>query len=271
MREILTNIKSEMKMNEIKNEPKGIPLWLSISLTIGLILFGRALLADLGMWLIIIGGSIWMWVDSKKRDLSMLTGFAAIKKPFVWFVCGVGLFIVAFPVYLSKVYEVKQPVNGKIKSIILGFLFVSFLLLLYSVGSKKTNSFAGLKTGMTYSQLERAMFCERMILSEDAQRAPCSVDWLKSEHSIIFNFESGKVKNMIFVFEEEGVEVVLTKIINDIGNPDNFTKADIQSLILALKNDKTIKWSKNDLISLSYLGKTGPKSTAYSLWLSKNE
>lgn len=252
-------------MNEISNKTKGFPAWLSITLTLGLFFLGRALLGDIGMWIFFLIGSIWMWIDSKKRDLSKLTGIAAIRKPFLWFICGIGLFAVTFPVYLTKVYETKQPVSNKIKAIIWGLTTISFLLLLYSVGSKKINSFAGLKTGMNYSDLETAMFCEKIMLSKDGERIICSVDWLKSEHSIIFNLESEKVKNMIFTFGSDSIEKVLLKIISDVGMPDSFDNQTTSEIISVLKKDGKISWQKSDLF-LNYLS---GNQNSYFLMLAK--
>lgn len=121
-------------MNEVNNEPKGIPAWLSITITLGLVFSARAIAGDAGMWLIIFACSIWMWTDAKKRDLTKLTGIAAIKKPFVWFICGVGLFVISFPVYLTKVFKTEKLLANSIKVSIVSVTAVAFLAMLYFAG-----------------------------------------------------------------------------------------------------------------------------------------
>lgn len=53
--------------------------------------------------LIVIGTSIWVWVDARNIGAhSGLIGGVANMGPFAWFLCCLFLWIIAFPIYLAK-------------------------------------------------------------------------------------------------------------------------------------------------------------------------
>lgn len=55
------------------------------------------------LWLIVIGTSIWVWVDASNIGArkGLVKGVADMG-PFAWFLCSLFLWIIAFPIYLAK-------------------------------------------------------------------------------------------------------------------------------------------------------------------------
>lgn len=237
-------------MSEINSQPKSISAWLSVTITLGLIFIGRAIAGDAGMWLIIFGCSIWMWLDAKKRDLTKLNGVAAIRKPFLWLICGLGLFIVSFPVYLTKVFKTRRPLTNSIKLSIVSITAVAFLAMLYFVGSQNQGSFVALKYGVGLKEFNRMMFCDQDVQIGENGFANCSVgSWLKTEHSIILIFKQEKLEQVTFVFSQTSLDKIVEKILKDIGSSDELVQSkNINDYVDILDNGKRLNWSAKNIL-----------------------
>ncbi len=213
-------------MNEMNNEAKGISGLASIAITFSLIFVGQLIGHNTGMWLIIFGCSVWMWVDAKKRDLTKLTGMAAIKKPFLWFICGMGLFIISFPLYLTKVFKLKKPIPKSIKVSFFATIATSLLVAFYFYGPYHTGKFSDIKLGMKMDDAANLNFCKDSgalskcyDIGEENLRCVCDSKLLFKESVIIAVFKKEQLWSFTMTFRTDDKQIVLDKLKDEFGMP----------------------------------------------------
>jgi hypothetical protein len=87
--------------------------WLAVLLTIALYVLSSLITFDIGgravslSWFMVLGTSIWVAIDSSKMQLQRYKSGISYG-PVVLFFCGLVLWIIAFPWYLSMRYKIQN-------------------------------------------------------------------------------------------------------------------------------------------------------------------